>query len=494
MKIYFKKYFSTSDILKIPSVPIKRGIMGKLTGNFMELYNLGKHKNQNMGMILYDKSREWYKEMDSKTFKFKVITGDYIFTSDPDFYKEILGQKQENFTNSIDAKTILGSFFKTSMIVVDGEQWIRIRKIAQKAINSKSLDDLVPIVCESTSKIFSNKNVNELETIDLISRVTFDSFHRLMYGWDPKSVLYSSESNYILQNCNVIARAIGTRSFLPIKWLWKIPTKENREIDKASLGIDKFVEDFVAKQKLILNENLKNPKYTKSLLDELIIASESPEEGGMTTKELYDQIKTLFFGAYDTTSNTLIFFLNYLARYPDTQAKLRSEIFSKFPKGIEDLQNAKIQDLENINYLTCYIEEVHRLNGLVPFFARDCIKDVQINNFLLKKGMRVLIDSRSVARDPDYFNGQTDLEEFRPERWNEFKPPTIKRAMPFGFGGRICIGRKIALAEMKIFLASILSQYEISLRNASEKIDLDFSIGLNLRPGNGNICFRKIPC
>lgn len=212
----------------------------------------------------------------------------------------------------------------------------------------------------------------------------------------------------------------------------------------------------------------------------------------MTDIELIDQIGILFFAAFDTTSNTILFLLNYLSRYPEVQEKLRKEIRAKFQNGISDLSKANASDLESITYLKYFIDEVNRLNAIFPFIKRGCIKDTVICGCEIKKGTKFFIDTRSVGKEPESWKGMKDLNEFRPERWGEYKPSKLESVLPFGFGGRICPGRKIALIEIRVFIAYILCEYKISLRNPKENLDFNVLLSLNLKKDNGNINFIKL--
>jgi cytochrome P450 len=488
-----RKYFCSLIKYVIPTPPIKPGLLGKFIGHAAELREVCKLNKVNFQAAIYLKREEWYKITESKVLQINIFGKRLIMTSDPNFNREVLGQMQDSFTNVMEFKTTFGYFFPTSVIVVEGEQWERIRKILQTSINKQSLDPLIGIMCDTMEKLFSHQDVNQMNTTDLCSRLTFDSFHRVMYGWDPESVLYTKESNELLEACNTIGHSIGNRAMIPLEFLWKLPTSENRKADKARNIVRNFASSFAEKRReLIRNKQVDLENKNLSLIDLLIIASEKGEEGGLTNDELIDQICTLIFGAYDTTTTTLKMILNYLARYPEKQSKLRNEILKKFQNGVSDIRNASIDDIESISYNNYFVDEVNRLHGLAPWTSKYCIKDVNIQGYKVKKGTTVIIDSNTVGRQPKHWGGQKDLEEFRPERWGEYKPKNTENAMPFGFGRRICPGKKTALSEMKIFLAVVLSQYNITLRDPNEKFEVDISIGLHLKKGSGNINFSKL--
>ncbi|CAA6655597.1 unnamed protein product [Spirodela intermedia] len=60
----------------------------------------------------------------------------------------------------------------------------------------------------------------------------------------------------------------------------------------------------------------------------------------------------------------------------------------------------------------------------------------------------------------------SDANEFRPERFSDSLHGGCKHRMgflPFGFGGRLCIGRNLAIFEYKILLSSILRRFSLAL-------------------------------
>jgi len=102
---------------------------------------------------------------------------------------------------------------------------------------------------------------------------------------------------------------------------------------------------------------------------------------------------------------------------------------------------------------------------------------------------------RAPSLDEQFF---ANAREFRPERWiagegaaaNTFS--SAKRvAMPFGAGPRMCPGRYLALAEIKMCAAMLLANFDIEFvgtetgREPEEEIALTmYPVGLRMKLEN----------
>ena len=66
---------------------------------------------------------------------------------------------------------------------------------------------------------------------------------------------------------------------------------------------------------------------------------------------------------------------------------------------------------------------------------------------------------------------------FKPERWLRKKDAISTEAaevfasIPFGFGTRMCLGRRIAELELHLLLARIVQQFEISYPPNAENVE-----------------------
>jgi cytochrome P450 len=149
--------------------------------------------------------------------------------------------------------------------------------------------------------------------------------------------------------------------------------------------------------------------------------------------------------------------------------------------------------LDAIEYLVWVLEESFRLHSTTSIIGRDCIKDTVAGGYQMRAGQTVVIDHGAVSRDPFFWQGQTDLDEFRPERFAKYPPDHKLLTLPFGFGSRICPGRRIAVAEAKTMIALLVSEYEIlPPEDRSKKLVYDTKLGTTCVDGTGYLRFRRL--
>jgi cytochrome P450 len=196
----------------------------------------------------------------------------------------------------------------------------------------------------------------------------------------------------------------------------------------------------------------------------------------MTREEMLDNIGTIFFGAYDTTSATLAFTMHFLAQQQAAQDTLATEL-----KGV-DLATIPREALEKLPYLDMVCREANRLSPTATAFPRTALEDIELGGFSIKKGTTCILDHVTLpGKDPEHWGGQTDLADFRPERWGEVKPNRLA-SLPFGFGGRICPGAQLATLEHKFITAYFVQKFSWRV-DATRPMTTTMKVGLC--PANG---------
>lgn len=90
-------------------------------------------------------------------------------------------------------------------------------------------------------------------------------------------------------------------------------------------------------------------------------------------------------------------------------------------------------------------------------------------------------------RDPAVF-GQ-DVEDFNPHRWDLIKPAP-KEYIPFGIGGRACLGKDKALVEAAYVLVRLAKEFDELKFTGAERYRGEIRVTLKNKDGC-KVAFRK---
>ena len=118
----------------------------------------------------------------------------------------------------------------------------------------------------------------------------------------------------------------------------------------------------------------------------------------------------------------------------------------------------------NLSLLTSVV--ALRLYPVFPVLARVALSDTvlpvgggksQEDPLFVSKGSTVVMSYYALHRDPEVFGD--DVEDFRPERWNDIGPDQWQ-FIPFGGGQRACLGQHKVLVEASYVLLRMATVFE----------------------------------
>jgi len=227
------------------------------------------------------------------------------------------------------------------------------------------------------------------------------------------------------------------------------------------------------------------------LLSELIFAQDD-QGNTLTTAEVRDSLPSILFAGRDASSAAIAWIIYWIHRRPDVRRRLLAELTTvdgvaglsymlENPGGSSSAQaNDLINQLTKLPYLTAACKEALRIYPTqVITFPRRVDAPIELQGYTLTPGAVVRGNIYLTHRRPDLY---PDPQQFRPERFLErqFSPYEF---LPFGGGSRRCPGETLALFEMKLVVATLLSRYEFNL--ASQKPEQPKRRGVNFPPGKG---------
>jgi cytochrome P450 len=107
---------------------------------------------------------------------------------------------------------------------------------------------------------------------------------------------------------------------------------------------------------------------------------------------------------------------------------------------------------------------------------------------------QVIVSSQALSsqREPTVFS---DPDQFNPQRWIDGeKTGTLEQMreqmMVFGKGARACLGRRLAIMEIKCATAAIVRRYNVEIGSVSTDGDMDITCHFVLIPKGGKCILR----
>ncbi|XP_038575979.1 sterol 26-hydroxylase, mitochondrial [Micropterus salmoides] len=177
----------------------------------------------------------------------------------------------------------------------------------------------------------------------------------------------------------------------------------------------------------------------------------------MSATDVYGSIAELLLAGVDTTSNTLTWTLHLLSMHPQIQDSLYKEVSTLVPAD----RIPSAAEVTQMPYLRAVIKETLRMYPVVTTNARVISdKNVVIGGYQFSKKTSFLLCLYAISHDEDTF---PEPFTFKPERWlrDGRERPHPFGSIPFGFGVRGCVGRRIAELEMYMALFRLIRQFEI---------------------------------
>jgi cytochrome P450 len=295
------------------------------------------------------------------------------------------------------------------------------------------------------------KLLRDVKTVDmqvLFHRYTMDCTCELVCGFDLDSL--SSQSTVPFVNSFDNGVAICVRRFLVPEFLWKLKrwlNVGNEKILKQHCQvIDQFIADIVEQHKIAGDD----------LLSRLL------EEEQMTKELLRDTLVNMIAAGRDTVAVALTHLFHVLHNHPEVEQKLIDELYAKTNNVISE------ETLSNLVYMDSVILEVCRLYPPLPLDFKVCAKDIRLpgtKDITLPK-------STIVSYTPYHFHRLStvwgmDAMDFKPERWldldGKVKMESQFKFLSFNAGPRLCLGRAMALLEVKTLTATLLNDFHFKL-------------------------------
>jgi cytochrome P450 len=215
-------------------------------------------------------------------------------------------------------------------------------------------------------------------------------------------------------------------------------------------GVEDALEAVVARRRTLDVD-------TGDLLSAMLAARDRAAGDGLTNREVRDEVMALLTAGHETTANVLTWTWYLLSRHPAVAERVRAE-------SVEALDGAPptAASLARLEYTGMVLDEVMRLYPPIWLLARTPLEDDVVCGHAVRRASLVLASPFVIHRRPRLWENP---EGFDPERFAPGRPdgrPAFGY-LPFGGGPRVCVGRSLALLELRLVVAMVARTYELDL-------------------------------
>ncbi|KAL1864704.1 hypothetical protein Daus18300_007506 [Diaporthe australafricana] len=400
------------------------------------------------------------------------------------------GPEAVSFTNSLAHKTVYGhehgQFPKivasemiardSDILTADDANHARIRRGVAHSFAPKALAEQEPIIHSYVDKLARRlADVAESRQPTEIGRwfhiTSFDIIADLTFG-ESLGGLDNNELHHVVNTVLMFIER-GNKLFeinqLPGLLKWLLLPLFARGVQKGFQEQADFTKQAVERR--IANDALAT---RKDFMYGLLRGKE--EKTIRSMNEIITNANSIFVAGSDTTATLMTACTFYLLSTPHAHKRAVEEVRAAFQSPAEiNFTDATAR----LPYLLAVLNETFRLYPPVPTALERIVpstaEPVYIDGLHIPPGTRVGIHQSSAGLSAANF---AQPETFAPERWlpEAHKDPSSpffsdkrEAVQPFSYGPRNCVGKHLAYNEMRVIVARLLWEFDMSLDPSSRQ-------------------------
>lgn len=394
--------------------------------------------------------------------------GGIVLTSHPQIMQHILTNDRKQFSAPGTLNQILEPLIgDDSVIIIEGDRHKHRRQLVMPSFHGDRLAVYGDLICKLTHQVFDQLPVGEKFTARTATQaISLQVIFEVVFGLSE-----GERSRQIKQLLTTMAEQFNSplaSSLLFIQQLqqdWGPLSPWGR-----FLRLRQQLNELIYAE---LQERRANPDQYRTDILSLMMSARDEDGQPMSDKELRDELMTLLFAGHETTATALAWGLYWLHQHPEVKARVLQELSS-----LE--QHSDPMAIAKLPYLTAVCQETLRRTPVAMLtFPRTAKESVEFLDYSFPSGTIFMGCMYLTLQREDLY---PNPKEFRPERFLERKYTSFE-FIPFGNGARRCMGEALALYEMKLVLATILSDYQLEYADA--RPETPRRRGVTLAPARG---------
>jgi cytochrome P450 len=395
-----------------------------------------------------------------------------VVVSTPEHYEEIARTRFEAFGKGPFQHDLLRDLMGESIFTVDGDEWKFHRRIMVGLFSQRALRGPMTQTIQKHVRTFElnlsgyKADFKPVNLFRELHRFTLGTFSEIALGVNMRK-LPSDERSKFEEAFSFVQHRVGARYLMPTP-AWHL-------LRYLNLGAErKFSESMQVINSLVLRlirESMDRPRGNGKDLVSLILDHVDSEKHSIEANTVRDMVVTALVAGRDTTADSMSWFFHMLSGHPRVEQEIRAELHERIPQLFSDPEFVPaMDDVAKLPYLEASIRELLRLYPPAAYMIRHCFEDT------------VLDDGTFVGKDwmvglPLYAMGRQtriwgeDALEFKPERFldqdelangvKKLGTQLASKFLAFHAGPRLCVGRDLAMLQMKILISTVVSRFHV---------------------------------
>ncbi|KAF1789007.1 Cytochrome P450, conserved site [Phytophthora cactorum] len=281
------------------------------------------------------------------------------------------------------------------------------------------------------------------DTVDmfhLLNRFTMEAFTEISFGAHMNCL--DADKEHPFQTAFDRSQQLFVLRFVRPSWFWKT----QRLLDRSRGPSEKEH----GRDQLYYLRHWRQ-RHHSLFLDDLNKSGDA-DESCFDPTYLRDIVVNFIIAGRDTTVQALSWFFYCLSKNPQVEAKIREEVAAKLPK----LFNGQCSP--SMDEVGCAKGDAASVS-----FCPHC-QQGSSSDTVLSDG--TFIAMYALGRMPHVWG--PDAAEFKAELWidsGKLISVSAYQFVAFNAGPRLCLGKNLAMLEMKLIVASLLSKYHVELES-----------------------------
>jgi cytochrome P450 family 110 len=334
-----------------------------------------------------------------------------------------------------------------SIFLMDGDRHKRERKLLMPPFHGEKVKSYAESICQITEKVASKWQINKpFMARHVMQDITLDVILKAVFGLSD-GTHYQQIKPLLAEILNMTGSPLRS-SLIFLKFLqqdwgawspWGRMKQRQQKIDRLLLQE--------------IEQRRTNSEFVSKDILSLMLCARDENGESMTNPEIRDELLTLLFAGHETTATALSWALYWIYKLPEVRGKLLAEIDRLG-------ENPDPMAICQLPYLNAVCQETLRMYPVIPIvFPRITKSAMTIVNYDFEVDTLLTPSIYLVHYREDLY---PEPKQFKPERFLD-RTYSPAEYLPFGGGNRRCLGYALAMLELKLVIATVVSRYNLKL-------------------------------